>query len=316
MNWNEILQLLTPSLNAGVEGPLLYGVLLILGLAVGILTGFFGVGGGFMLVPLLNVVLGINYEIAVGSSLSFIIGTSFSGVLAQRGSGNVHLEVAAYLISGSVFGAVFGDVLQNILLFTVAGGRVELFTLWMHAIFILVLIGTIAAVRPGRDAGAGAQSAGIKKMPLLARIGPPPRFHTSETQLLPGHAGFSVPATFLVGFLIGITTGLLGIGGGVLLVPVLLGLFGLSHQKAAGTSLAIIFVTSIAAIIKKGFTDIPKVNLVLTMVLLISSVIGVRAGIALLQRTGGKSFRQYFVYVLLAVIILIGVDVVRKAAAL
>ncbi len=300
MDWNELWQLLSPSIGAALSGGSYYMALLAIGMVIGILTGFFGVGGGFLVVPILNVLLGIHYEIAVGSSLSFIIGTSFAGLLKQHKIGNVDFRVAGYIVAGSVLGAVLGDSLQMYLLNGLAGGNTALFTVFMHSIFIVVLVGTIFAMRTPRNPGGRAQS------PLLARIGPSPKFYIEEW----GQRGFSIPGTFLVGGLIGVFTGLLGIGGGVLLVPVLLGLFGLAHQKAAGTSLAIIFATAVAAVIKKGFSEVPKVSLPLTLTLLIASVIGVQLGVFFVKRVSGSGFRRLFVYVLLAAIAMIAVDLI------
>ncbi len=315
MNWTEVWQLLSPATEAVLSGGLYYMSLLAIGMGIGILTGFFGVGGGFLVVPILNVMLGIRYEIAVGSSLSFIIGTSFAGLLKQHTAGNVHFGVAGYLVAGSVLGAVLGDSLQMFLLHGLAGGNTALFTVFMHSIFIVVLVGTIFAMRSSNNS-AGADTAASRQAlkdpamkdraeaPLLARIGPPPKFHISEWAEL----GFSVPGTFLVGALIGVFTGLLGIGGGVLLVPVLLGLFGLSHQKAAGTSLGIIFATAVVAVLKKSLSAVPKVSLPMTLILLVASVIGVQLGVYLVKRVSGSGFRRLFVYVLLAAIAMIAVD--------
>ena len=313
MDWIEVWQLLSPATEAALSGGSYYVSLLAIGLGIGILTGFFGVGGGFLVVPILNVMLGVRYEIAVGSSLSFIIGTSFAGLLRQRKAGNVHFGVAGYLVAGSVLGAVLGDSLQMFLLNGIAGGNTALFTVFMHSIFIVVLVGTIFAMRSSNNSSE-ADTAATKKAavndrsdaPLLAKIGPPPKFHIVEW----AGFGFSVPGTFLVGALIGVFTGLLGIGGGVLLVPVLLGLFGLSHQKAAGTSLAIIFATAVVAVIKKSLSAVPKVSLPMTLILLVASVIGVQLGVYLVKRVSGSGFRRLFVYVLLAAIAMIVTDLV------
>ena len=297
MDWYELWHLLAPTVESTLSGTQYYIALLGIGLGIGVLTGFFGVGGGFLVVPILNVVLGINYELAVGSSLSFIIGTSFAGLLIQRKLGNVHFRVAGYIVAGSVIGAILGDSLQMFLLHGLAGGDEALFTVFMHSIFMVVLVATIFSMR----------SSGHEKKqaaPLLTKIGPPPKFQIDEW----GPLGFSIPGAFIVGLLIGVFTGLLGIGGGVLLVPVLLGLFGLTHAKAAGTSLAIVCATSIVAVIKKGFSDVPKVSLPLTIVLLVASVIGVQIGIYFVRKASGTSFRRYFIYVLLAAIGMIVVD--------
>ncbi|MFW5711245.1 MAG: sulfite exporter TauE/SafE family protein [Spirochaetota bacterium] len=305
MDWYEVWRLLSPTVNAAVSGNLYYASLLAIGLGIGMLTGFFGVGGGFLIVPILNVLLGIRYEIAVGSSLSFMIGTSFAGLLKQQKAGNVHFAVAGYIVAGSVLGAVLGDSLQMFLLNGLAGGNTALFTVFMHSIFIVVLFGTIAAMR-------SSNTPVPDKTPLLTRIGPPPKFCIPEWSGL----DFSVPGTFVVGTLIGVFTGLLGIGGGVLLVPVLLGLFGLSHQKAAGTSLAIILATSVVAVIKKGLSEVPKVSLPLTLILLITSVIGVQLGVYFVKKVSGRGFRRLFVYVLLATIAMIATDLVHTSLEL
>jgi len=299
MDWQQLMQLITPTVEASLSGLPFYAALLAIGLGIGVLTGFFGVGGGFLVVPILNVLLGINYEIAVGSSLSFIIGTSFAGLVKQQKLGNVHFRVAGYIIIGSLLGAVLGDALQMFLLYGLAGGNAEVFTVFMHFIFIVVLIGTIFAMRTPVDLDTD-------RPPLLARFGPAPKFYIEEW----GSHGFSVPGSFIVGLLIGIFTGLLGIGGGVMLVPVLLGLYGLSHQKAAGTSLAIIFATSVVAVIKKGFSDVPKISLPLTIILLFASLIGVQVGIFFVRRISGAGFRRYFIYVLFAAIAMIAFDLI------
>lgn len=302
MDWYEVWRLLSPTVDAAVSGSLYYASLLAIGLGIGMLTGFFGVGGGFLIVPILNVLLGIRYEIAVGSSLSFMIGTSFAGLLKQQKAGNVHFAVAGYIVAGSVLGAVLGDSLQMFLLNGLAGGNTALFTVFMHSIFIVVLFGTIAAMR-------SSNTPVPSKTPLLTRIGPPPKFRIAEWSGL----DFSVPGTFVVGTLIGVFTGLLGIGGGVLLVPVLLCLFGLSHQKAAGTSLAIILATAVVAVIKKGMSEVPKVSLPLTLILLITSVIGVQLGVYFVKKVSGRGFRRLFVYVLLATIAMIATDLVHTS---
>jgi uncharacterized membrane protein YfcA len=299
MDWQHLMQLITPAVESSLSGLPFYAALLAIGLGIGVLTGFFGVGGGFLVVPILNVMLGINYEIAVGSSLSFIIGTSFAGLVKQRKLGNVHFRVAGYIIIGSVLGAVLGDSLQMFLLYGLAGGNTEMFTVFMHSIFIVVLIGTIFAMQTPSESETA-------RLPLLARVGPAPKFQIEEW----GSHGFSVPGSFIVGVLIGVFTGLLGIGGGVMLVPVLLGLYGLSHQKAAGTSLAIIFATSVVAVIKKGFSDVPKISLPLTIILLFASLIGVQVGIFFVRRISGANFRRYFIYVVVAAIALITFDLI------
>lgn len=303
--WSGITLLLDPAVHSHLSGPPLYAALLLIGLGIGVLTGFFGVGGGFLLVPLLNIVLGINYELAVGTSLCFIIGTSAVGLLKQKQHGNVHLKVAVFIVSGSLIGAVLGDSLQMYLLHGAAGGNATRFTLIMHTLFILLLGATAYSMKNPVNNDTG-------KLPILARFGPAPKFSLEEW----GSAAFSVPGACVTGILIGISTGLLGIGGGILLVPVLLVFFGLTHQKAAGTSLAIIFATSVAAVLKKGFSDIPKISIPVTLVLLLTSIIGVQLGIFMVRQASGSGFRRYFIYVIILTTALIAADLIRNILSL
>lgn len=299
MNWTDLLEILAPPLQAGPEGIALYVLLLFFGGVIGLMTGFFGVGGGFLAVPLLNVLIGIDYELAVGSSLSFILGTSFAGVVKQRTRGNIHMATALYIAAGSAGGTVLGDMLQNLLLFSIAGGDKNLFTLWMHSLFILLLLFTLWTMKTKK----GAQPEIRQKAPLCF-WGPPPRYSLDGQ----GACRVSIPATLCIGLVIGIMTGLLGIGGGVLLVPILLGLFGLKPQRAAGTSLVVVCIAAGTGIVKKGFSDIPKISLPLTLILLAGSIIGLQIGLQLLGRVRERGFRRYFAYVLFLTILLIAVD--------
>ncbi len=297
MNWEYLITIIAPPMQASLSGAWLYLVLLVIGGFIGVLTGFFGVGGGFLIVPLLNIVVGINYELAVGSSLSFILGTSFTGMMRQRSQGNVYLAAAGYIAAGSVIGSVLGDLAQEALLFSIAGGSRHVFTMWMHGLFLVVLAVTMIAVK-----ASSRESAEQERTPMLLARGPRPMF-SSE-----GNIQISIPLTFLIGLIIGVMTGLLGIGGGVLLVPILLGLFGLGHRTAVGTSLAIVVITSLSGIIKKGFSDIPKVSLPLTVLLIAGSIFGLQLGIMLLRRSGEKSFRRYFTYIIILAMALIAAD--------
>jgi hypothetical protein len=110
------------------------------------------------------------------------------------------------------------------------------------------------------------------------------------------------------GFCIGVLTGVMGIGGGVLMVPVLLVFVGLPADKASGTSLGIIFLAAFAGVVKKSLSSTPKISLPVTMALLAASVIGVQIGIKLVQNFDTRRFRKYFSVIIFAAIILILLD--------
>ncbi|MCK4601903.1 MAG: sulfite exporter TauE/SafE family protein, partial [Phycisphaerae bacterium] len=151
--------------NAYLQGPTLLLALAAFGLAVGILTGLFGVGGGFMVVPLLNVLFGIDYSLAVGSSLSFIIGTSASGASRHMRLRNFAPRATLILAIASMLGAVLGATLNKF--FKEILGEHN-YTLMMHGLFVIVLLAT-AWLMFRRPAGRhGAKS-------LLQRLRLPPR---------------------------------------------------------------------------------------------------------------------------------------------
>lgn len=297
MNWDTLLLMLNPPLESSVHGITLYVLLLAIGMIIGMLTGFFGIGGGFLVVPLLHIFAGIPYQTAVGSSLTLILGTSFTGFLKQRSSGNIEISVAMYLGMGSVLGAVLGDALQNFL-YVLSGAQDDIFNLSMHGIILVLLFSIIMLFRyKGSEKDQ-------ETLPLMQRINFPPSYRISTSE----DRSISIVVTFFTGMVLGILTGLIGIGGGVILLPLLIGMFGLPHRKAAGTSLTVGLVTSTAAVITKGITDSSKIHLPLTMILLLTSIIGLHVGFSLLQRTGEKNFRKVFSYIIMLTIILIVID--------
>jgi len=295
---SELLQLLAPQFAAHFSGIAFYATLILLGLMIGFLTGFFGVGGGFLTVPLLNIVLGVPYEIAVGSDLSFIIGTSSSGFLRQATLGKVEYKTVGCIAGGSIAGAVVGDILQDFLIFSVAGGQRSVFNSIMHSLFVALLLFTVFIIlkQPGSKAG---------------------RAHTPLQRLQFGpkvdlnHDGLEQVNLFgmiLIGFLVGILTGVMGIGGGVLMVPILLLLVGLPADKASGTSLGIVFLAASAGVMKKAISTTPKISLPITMSLLVASVIGVQIGIHMVQNFDTSRFRRYFALIVIGAVGLILFD--------
>lgn len=288
-----------------ISAPVLYGGVILLGLFIGLLTGLFGVGGGFLVVPLLNVLLGVPYRIAVGSSLFFIVGTSAFALPAHIRERNFEPKAVLYLSAGSILGALCGDLVQDFLVYAVSGGRAETFEVWMHGLFLALLFVTaILLLRPVRDPygeGHARPRTPIQQLPL-------PPYTKLEQE---GLAGVSIPGLIGIGFLIGILTGLLGVGGGVLFMPVLLLVIGLRPKLAVGTSLGVVLTASIAGLLKKLLSAQPKVSLPLTLMLFVGSMVGVRAGIRILKRIEGGKIRQYFVIVVFLAIGIILFDLLH-----
>src|SRR6056297_2511860 len=313
---SELLQLLAPQFAAHFSGIAFYATLILLGLMIGFLTGFFGVGGGFLTVPLLNIVLGVPYEIAVGSDLSFIIGTSSSGFLRQATLGKVEYKTVGCIAGGSIAGAVVGDILQDFLIFSVAGGQRAVFNSIMHSLFVALLLFTVFIIlkRPGQEGGPKAQNGDPNAPGPISRprLTPLQRLHFGPKVDL-NHDGLEQVNLFgmiLIGFLVGILTGVMGIGGGVLMVPILLLLVGLPADKASGTSLGIVFLAASAGVMKKAISSTPKISLPITMSLLVASVIGVQIGIHLVQNFDTSRFRRYFALIVIGAVGLILFDLI------
>lgn len=285
----HLIRYLAPHFNASISGSLLLVVLSAIGFSVGIIAGLFGVGGGFLLVPVMNILLGIPAEVAAGSATCYIIGTSTSGVLKHWKNKNIEIKAALLLAAGSMFGAVFGDMLQNFLIYTVAGGNTLLFNRIMQECFLVLLL--VIAWIMYRDPGK------LKtEKSFLQRI----HFGPVTDLPLSGKSGVSIAGLFIIGFFGGILTGLMGVSGGVLFLPILVVGAGILPHLAVGTSLSVVFVASVTAVVKKGLAGSGKVSLPVAVSLLVAGTLGVKVGMILAGKLSGNRLRKYFSFIALA----------------
>ena len=275
--------------------------MVVLGLIVGVLTGIFGVGGGFLMTPALMILLGVSAPVAVGTGLLCILANSTIGLFKRRGSGSVDVKVALMMSGGCIVGAILGSALLqylNGLADTTINGRelptAMLFLLLMFlAVLIFVgvnfLISTIS--RPGREAVSKG---------LLDKLKIPPyaHFKTLDGRLL------SVPGLLLLGLVAGVMTGLLGIGGGIILMPILVYLVGQDGKEAAGTSLLLVWISAVASVCFKGYAgDIDMLAFGLIFAGgFFGTILGTKIGLALRE----DKIRFYFVYIIAAAVIMIG----------
>jgi uncharacterized membrane protein YfcA len=270
-----------------------------LGLGIGVLTGLFGVGGAFITTPLLNVLLGIPYPIAVGSSLSLTIGTGASGFARHMRLGNVEPKSMIILIGGAVCGTMLGGIFNG---FLQTDLDVRGFTLTMHGLFIAILLVTALLV----FRGPGSE---LLDRSLLQRVGIGPRIDLPRA----GLAGVSLPGMCAVGLGIGVLKGLLGIGGGVLFMPALLLAVGLSVRQSVGTSLGVVLFSSMAGTVFYGMKG--QASLLVVVALLSGSTLGAQTGAYLCQRLHATRIRRYFSLLVLVVVVLLIVDFIRKLGA-
>ncbi len=255
-----------PIANLSVNG--LYIVLL--GGLTGILSGLFGVGGGFLTTPLL-IFYGIPPTVAAASAATQVTGASVSGVLAHSRRKGVDYRMGAVQVVGGMVGALIGAALFSVLQ---ALGQIDfvisiLYVLLLGSIGTLMMREAVGALRPGTF-GTGAPVRKRRHHPLVASLPYRWRFYASGLYISP-------LAPLILGMLVGILTMLMGVGGGFLLVPAMLYILGMSANVVVGTSLfQILFVTMLTTMTHALTTK--AVDLVLAALLLLGSVLGAQFG--------------------------------------
>ena len=274
----------------------------LISLCVGVLTGLFGVGGGFLMTPLLIILLRVPAAIAIGTDLAVITINSMVGILKRRGTGTVDVKLALLAATGALLGVIGG---QRLMVYVrdlppiVVQGRSQN-TLEYGVMLAFVVVLSWVAAFMYLDLRVNAGQAPAKRVGLFARINLGPRVAFASLE----EPRIAVLPLVLAGALIGALTGLMGIGGGVLWLPVLVYLVGQRAAKAAGTSLLLVWLSSLlgtALNITSG-----NVNGWLCVVMVAGGAAGTVGGTHLGLRLTGPRLRLGFIFVLLAAIFLIG----------
>ena len=278
------------------------GGLLLLGLITGVLSGFFGVGGGFLLTPLLNAVFGVPFPLAVGSSLAQMTGTAVSGVIRHRGLGNVDYRLGFIMPVAAVFGLGPGVLLLSTLKdygeVAVFGASIRLADLVVSLMYIPLLMGIALWMwSETRNARRGVSKAdghhwALARWARSVRLGP----HVS----LPvcGVESLSICLPLAGGALVGFLSGFFGVGGGVLLLPVLVYVLGAPTAVAVATSLFQVLLVSAVGTVLHWYKG--NVDPVLVLWVLIGGVVGAQVGAAFTKYASGRRIRRYFSYLTFA----------------
>ena len=282
------MDLYLPIANLSVNALVIIG----LGGGVGLLSGMFGVGGGFLTTPLL-IFYGIPPTVAAASAASQVTGASVSGVVTHIARGTVDFRMGGVLIAGGVVGAGLGVLIFRLLQYL---GQIDtvigiLYVLMLGGIGLLMAkesIQALIALKSGKRAPARKR----RHHPLVAALPMRWRFYGSGLYISP-------LAPLLLGMATGILTMLLGVGGGFILVPAMLYLLGMTTQSVVGTSLFQILFVTMATTMMHAMTT-KAVDLVLAMLLLIGSVTGAQVGTRL-----SMTMRPEYLRVLLAAIVLL-----------
>ena len=283
-------------------------IFLLIGLGglVGILSGLFGVGGGFLMTPLLFFI-GIPPAIAVAAEANQIVASSFSGALAHLRRKAVDLKMGWILVSGGLIGSGIGVQIFKVLRDL---GQVELLVTVCY-VFFLGIIGSLMlweSVRALIRSNNNSRPIKIKRHNWVHRLPLKIRFRTSNLYI-------SCIPPFIIGALVGFLAAIMGVGGGFILVPVMIYIIGMPTKVVIGTSLfQIIFVTGFTTLLHS--TQNYSVDALLALILLIGGVVGAQIGTRLGVYLKAEQLRILLALLVLAVCIKLGLELLIEPAEL
>ena len=295
------MQIYLPIAEVSVNAFLLLG----LGGLVGVLSGMFGVGGGFLITPLLFFV-GIPPAVAVATSANQIVASSISGVLAHLKRRTVDLKMGGVLLVGGLIGAAIGMVVFNYLRRL---GQVDLLVSLSYVVFL----GIVGALMFKESLGA---------LRRARRSAPPTRRRHNWVHALPFKTKFRVSGLYIsvippvmVGMLVGVLAAIMGVGGGFIMVPAMIYLLGMPTKVVVGTSLLqIIFVTAFTTMLH-AITNY-TVDMALAVVLLIGGVVGAQIGTRIGVRMKAEQLRILLALLVLVVCGKLALDLLLQPAEL
>ncbi|MDZ4087841.1 MAG: sulfite exporter TauE/SafE family protein [Tabrizicola sp.] len=298
------MQLYLPIAEVSVNAFLILG----LGGIVGFLSGMFGVGGGFLITPLLFFI-GVPPAVAVATGANQVVASSISGVLAQLRRKGVDFTMGGVLLAGGVVGSVLGVWVFGIM---TRLGQIDLFVQLSYVIFLGLI-------------GAMMFQESLRSLLRSRKPGGPPirRAHVhSWVHGLPFKMKFrasglyiSVIPPVLIGAAVGFLSAIMGVGGGFILVPAMIYLLGMPTKVVIGTSLfQIIFVTGFTTVMHA--VNSQTVDMMLALILILGGVVGAQMGTRVGVRLKAEQLRILLSLLVMAVSIRIAVDLLVRPSEL
>ena len=263
-----------------------------LGLAVGLLSGLFGVGGGFLMTPLL-IMFGIPSTVAAATDSNQIVAASTSGTYAHWKVGNVDFKMGLYLLAGGFVGGLFGVQAIKVLR---AMGNAD-FVIKMTYVLMLGIVGAymfIESVQSMRKKKADGMK--IEKESTMAKF---LKSLPLQTHFEKSGVTHSVLVPIIFGGFVGILAAVMGVGGGFLMVPVMVYILRMPMHVVVGTSLFQILFNCIEVTFLQAYTN-HNVDFILAVLLLIGSTFGAQVGVVFGRKLKGDQLK-----VILAVIVLV-----------
>ncbi|HTR44554.1 MAG TPA: sulfite exporter TauE/SafE family protein [Thermodesulfovibrionales bacterium] len=263
-----------------------------LGLAVGLLSGLFGVGGGFLMTPLL-IMFGIPSTVAAATDSNQIVAASTSGTYAHWKVGNVDFKMGLYLLAGGFVGGLFG--VQGIKVLNAMGNAD--FVIKITYVLMLGIVGTymfiesLASMRKKETSetkkeGESGMARFLRSLPLQTHFEKSGVTHS-----------LLVPVVF--GTFVGILAAIMGVGGGFLMVPVMVYILRMPMHVVVGTSLFQILFNCIEVTFLQAYTN-HNVDFILAVLLLLGSTVGAQVGAVFGRKLKGEQLK-----IILAVIVLV-----------
>lgn len=279
-------------------------VLLAMGGAVGFLSGMFGVGGGFLITPLL-IFYNIPPAIAVATGANQVIASSFTGALAHFKRGTLDLKLGTLLLVGGIVGSTLGIYLFSYLRDL---GQLDLIVSLLYVVLLgtvggLMMVESVHALQRTRS-GQPASATNAVHHNWIHRMPWKMRFRTSKLYV-------SVIPILAIGAGIGVLSSIMGVGGGFIMVPALIYLLKVPTNVVVGTSLfQIIFVSAYTTIVHS--TTNHTVDVVLAFLLMIGGVAGAQYGARVGQKLRGEQLRALLALLVLAVALRLAFDLFVK----
>jgi uncharacterized protein len=279
-------------------------LLLGLGLGVGFLSGMFGVGGGFLMTPLLFFI-GIPPAVAVSTEANQIVASSASGALAHWRRRSLDIKMGLLLLLGGTGGSIAG---VQLFAFLRSLGQIDLIISLSYVSFLgivggLMFIESIGALRRrGRDQTATQPVSKRRKRRLIDRLPFKTRFPSSGLYL-------SIIPPIIIGFFVGVLAAIMGVGGGFIMVPAMIYILRMPTSVVVGTSLfQILFVTALTTFLQA--TQNHTVDLVLALLLMVGGVIGAQLGARAGRKIKAEELRIALALMVLIVCAKLGWDLV------
>jgi uncharacterized membrane protein YfcA len=286
-----MLHIYLPIAGNSVNVILVFGM----GALVGVLSGIFGVGGGFLMTPLL-IMIGIPPTVAAASDSNQIVGASTSGTLAHYKMGNVDFKMGILLLVGGVIGGTLGVQLIKVLR---QAGNAD----FLIKITYVLMLGFVGAYMFIESLQA------LRKKEVNHRSSKKESSYAKLVQRLPWQTDFeksgirlSILMPLVLGGFVGVLAAIMGVGGGFIMVPVMVYLLRMPMHVVVGTSLFQILFTCIDVTIMQSYTN-HTVDFILAVILLLGSTLGAQFGAKLSKRRKGDQLKILLASIVLLVMV-------------